>query len=102
MRAAESRALFSRLSPALFFVHAGKNRVTFFLRMLPFFGGKVLSNFFPREKEAVAFLQQVLGKSNIGTKRKEKVKFFGVRSIHLPRKTLSFSCSGILLSVVLL
>lgn len=88
-----------RLSLAPFFLPVScpllcprrKNRVTFFLRMLPFFGGKVLSNFFPREKEAVAFFTTGSRKVKYRheTERKNKV-FRGAQHLLAPKNFIFF------------
>lgn len=100
-----------RLSLAPFFLPVScpllcprrKNRVMFFFADAPFFWGKSSQQLFPPRKGGSSIFYNRFSESQISlAKRKEKVKFFGVRSIYLPRKTLSFSCSGILLSVVLL
>lgn len=89
-RAAESRAFFPACLLPSSLSTPQEPCYVFFCGCSLFLGEKFSVTFSPEKRRQQHFLQQVLGKSNIGTKRKEKVKFFGVRSIYLAPKNFIF------------
>lgn len=101
-RAAESRAFFPACLLPSSLSTPQEPCYVFFCGCSLFLGEKFSVTFPPRKGGSSIFYNR-FSESQISARNgKKKIKFFGVRSIYLPRKTLSFSCSGILLSVVLL